>query len=148
MDKLRDPKTLRLGSISKKVNGNRYVVRTNTAGTHCWVLATKQDISCSRFLTKKIKKLLKEVGKKKGTNPIQSREQAIAIAYSMASSKFPTCGLVNRTTASSALTKKSIRTTKAKKTKKQSVSRRRSSSTKKSVSIMDKIKKSISSLIN
>lgn len=146
MDKLRDPKTLRLGSISKKVNGNRYVVRTNSAGTHYWALATKQDISCSRFLTKKIKKLVKEVGKKKGAHTIQSREQALAVAYSMAAAKFPTCGLVNRTTASSATKKSSM--TKAKKTKKQAVSRRRSSRTKKSVSIMDKIKKSISSLIN
>lgn len=143
MDKLRDPKTLRLGAISKKVNGNRYVVRTNSAGTHYWAIATKQDISCSRFLTKKIKKLLKEVGKKKGAHPIQSREQALAVAYSMASAKFPTCGLVNR--AGSA-TKKSSSATK--KTKKGSRVTRRSSTKKSSGSILDKIKKTVSGLIN
>lgn len=146
MDKLRDPKTLRLGAISKKVNGQRYVVRTNSAGTHYWAIATKQDISCSRFLTKKIKKLLKEVGKKKGAHPIQSREQALAVAYSMASAKFPSCGLVNRGTTASATKKAS---TKAKKTKKQSKVTRRSGSTKKSSgSILDKIKKTVSGLIN
>jgi hypothetical protein len=146
MDKLRDPKTLRLGSISKKVNGQRYVVRTNSAGTHYWAPASKQDIACSRFLTKKIKKLIKEVGKKKGPHPIQSREQALAVAYNMAATKFPTCGLVNRTAKASSSTRKT-KSTKTKKSGSRSKTKK-SSTTKQSGSLLDKIKKSIAGLVN
>lgn len=111
MDELRDPSTLRIGSISKKVNDVRYVVKAKKDGKHYWAKATKPDIQCARYLSKKVKKLLREFYKKK-TSRLQSKEQALAVAYSMTAEKFPKCGAVSQAPGAKATS------TKAKKAKK------------------------------
>ena len=130
MDELRDPSTLRIGSISKKVDDVRYVVKAKKDGKHYWAKATKPDIQCARYLSKKVKKLLREFYKKK-TSRLQSKEQALAVAYSMTAEKFPKCSAVSQapgakatstkvkksaTKAKKPTTKKVSKTKKAKKT--------------------------------
>ncbi len=147
MEELRDPTLLRAGYISKKVNGIRYVVKVKKDGKHYWAKAAKADIACSRYLSKKVRKMLKEYKKKTGSK-IQSREQAIAVAYSMTANKYPKCGVVNRTPmAMGTISKKRSASLKAKRTavvKKAKVAKKVKSTktaTKKSASTTKKVKK-------
>ena len=121
MDELRDPQMVRLGHISKKVNDKRYVVRVKPDGTHYWDEAKREDIQCSRYLQRKIKKLMKEVGRKTVGRRVQTKEQAVAIAYNMTSEKFPTCGLTSQAPKALGSISKKRKAVSSKKASKQSV---------------------------
>ncbi len=83
---LRDPKTLKVGHISKTKQG-KYV---KVSKDHKYVAASKGEIACDRFFKSKVKRNIAEMKSRKNGR-IRSPSQAIAIAYSQTRSKYPRC---------------------------------------------------------
>lgn len=88
--KLKDPNLLKTGHI-KKINKKTYlVVKRNKKGKARYVLANNIDINCDKELKNNIKIMIDKKKKKE----IKTYPQAIAIAYSKTSKKYPKCGLI------------------------------------------------------
>ena len=90
--KLRNPATLKVGSVKKsEVTGKYYKV----SKTHKWIPASKNEVLCDRYLKRKIKSNIKEY--KSGKNPrIRTVGQAIAISYSQTRKAKPRCRKVSQ----------------------------------------------------
>jgi len=93
---LKDPNLLKSGHI-KKLSGNRFVVvKRDKEGIAKYKPAGKYDIKCEKALKSNIEKMLSEVKSKKKTKRIKTYPQALAVAYSKTSKKFPKCELIKR----------------------------------------------------
>ena len=83
---LRNPKTLKVGHITKTKQGKYLKVSKD----HKYIPASKGEIACDRFFKRKVKKNIGEMKSRKNSR-IKSPMQAIAIAYSQTRSKYPRC---------------------------------------------------------
>ncbi len=97
--KLKPASMLRIGHVSKTINGKKYVVKSKNSRQPSqkkyWAPATKSDVNCAKYLSSKIKKLTHESKSKKASR-IKTHDQAIAVAYSMTRKRYPKCGLTKQ----------------------------------------------------
>jgi hypothetical protein len=83
---LRDPKTLKVGHITKTKQGKYLKVSKD----HKYVAASKGEIACDSFFKSKVKRNIAEMKSRKNSR-IKSSMQAVAIAYSQTRNKYPRC---------------------------------------------------------
>lgn len=91
---LKDPKTLKVGHITK-LSGNKYVVVRKGKNGKKYFKASKNEVKCDKDLKKNIYNMIKEVKSKKKSRA-KSYPQALAIAYSKTKKHNPKCELINQ----------------------------------------------------
>jgi hypothetical protein len=87
--KLKDPNKLRIGYISRPINGSRYIVKYNSKKQKYFTKANKAEIECHTLLQQNMKKFISMY--KSGHSPFKSIKNAMSFAIKETENTFPKC---------------------------------------------------------
>jgi hypothetical protein len=86
---LKEPSNLRVGYVSKEINGKRYVVRLDEKNKKHFAIANKQEIACHLKLKENMNKFIGIY--KTGNSSFRSIKGAISFAIRETEREFPKC---------------------------------------------------------
>jgi ATP-dependent 26S proteasome regulatory subunit len=91
--KLKEPEKLRVGYVSKEINGKRYIVRLDSNNKKHFAIANKKEIACHLKLRENMNKFVAIY--KTGNSPFKNIKGAISFAIRETSREFPDCTTTN-----------------------------------------------------
>lgn len=92
LDKLKDPKNLRVGYVSIEINNNRYIVKLKN-NKKIYAIANKYEIACHLKLKENIQKYINIF--KTGNSPFKTAKGAISYAIRKTNNEFNKCTTTN-----------------------------------------------------
>lgn len=87
--KLKEPHKLRVGYVSRDINGSRYIVKQDKNKKKYYTIANKAEIECHKKLQENMSKFIAMY--KSGHSPFKSIKGAMSFAIKETEKSFPKC---------------------------------------------------------